>query len=264
MKLAGARHLDLAVTVLITLIVGVLAALNVTGPAVLAGATLSTLGLITVGSLHGRLQQRSLSSAIAELSSLTNEHLRGGVLTSSTSGTGLDLTEATDIRILGVTLARTIRTNFETLHQRLHAGATIQIVLIEPAAEVIAEAARRNSIPDAPEIFEHRLQPTFDMLRQLEAAGGNGSLEIRLLNFVPAFGLIAVNADGPNGRLYVDVYSHRPGVTEPTIPLSAARDQPWYHHFVEEFDRVWESGRPVWINNPHQEAPRSSIGRVSA
>jgi hypothetical protein len=261
MKLAGVRHLDLAITVLITLIVGVLAALNVTGPAVLAGATLSTLGLITVGSLHGRLQQRSLSAAIAELSSLTHEHLRGGVLTSSTSGAGLDLSQAADIRILGVTLSRTIRTNFEILQRRLRAGATIQIVLIEPDADVIGEAARRNSLPNAPEIFEHRLQPTFDMLRRLETAGGNGSLEVRLLDFVPAFGLIAVDADGPDGRLYVDVYSHRPGVSEPTIPLSAARDQPWYHHFVEEFDQVWENGRPVWIN---QTATPPSISRRAA
>jgi hypothetical protein len=124
----------------------------------------------------------------------------------------------------------------------------VQIILIEPRAEVIAEAARRNTVPEAPEIFEHRLQPTFDLLRQLEATAAPGSLEIRLLDFVPAFGLAAMDADQPHGHLYVDVYSHRPGVTEPTISLTAARDQPWYHHFIEEFDRVWDSGRPVWIN----------------
>jgi hypothetical protein len=249
MRITGAQHIDLVVTTVVTLIVGTLAALDATGPAVLAGATLSTLGLITIGSLHGRLQQRSLSRAIAELSALTAEHRRGRMLTPSASGADPALASATDIRLLGVTLSRTIRTDFGALRGRLQAGAVVQIVLIEPTAGVIAEAARRNTVPDAPEIFEHRLQATFDLLRRLEAEAGPGRLEIRLLDFVPAFGLLAIDADQPTGHLSVDIYSHRPGVTEPTISLTAADDQPWYHHFVEEFDRVWENGRPVWMGD---------------
>jgi hypothetical protein len=251
MDLVGARHLDLLVTVLVALTVGTLGVFDVVGPAVVAGATLSTLGLIAVGSLHSRLQQRSLAASIAALSAVTYEHMRGEtragrLLSPSTSGAGVALAQATDIRIMGVTLARTVRTNFDTLQRRLREGASVRIALIEPRADVIAEAARRNTMPDAPEIFAHRLQPTFDLLRQLEASCDHPRLEVRLLGFVPAFGLIGVDCGQPHGRIYVDVYSHRPGVAEPTITLSAVRDQPWYQHFDQEFDRVWEAGRPVW------------------
>lgn len=246
-----ARQLDLVVTIALALAVGVLGAFDVVSPTVIGGATLATLGLLAVGSLHGRTVVQALTTNVAELSHLTHRHLGDNttadrLLVASTSGVDLDLDSADDIRIVGVTLARTVRNHYAVLRRRLAAGAVVRIALIAPHGETLAEAARRSTIAGSPEIFEHRLRPTLDLLDDLaaRAAAGPGELRIRVLDFVPAFGLVAVDAEAPHGHLHVDIYSHRAGALEPTLPLYADRDTRWFRHFTGEFDRIWAAGRP--------------------
>jgi hypothetical protein len=157
-----------------------------------------------------------------------------------------DLRSAADIRIVGVTLARTVRTHYAVLHERLAAGATVRIALIAPHEATLAEAARRPSCAGRPEIFEHRLLPTLDLLDALadRAAAGPGRLEVRLLDFVPAFGLLAADLETPDGRGRVDFYSHRCGTPEPTLALRADRDHRLCTHFRAEFDSLWAAGVP--------------------
>jgi hypothetical protein len=241
------RALDLVLTIAVALAVGVLGALDVVGPAVTGGATLTTLGLLAVGSLHGRSVLGALTRSVAELGrNLGDRTSADRLLAPSTSGVDLELGGADDIRALGVTLARTIRNQYAALQQRLAAGATVRIALIAPHPATVAEAARRSTIADSPAVFEHRLRPTLDLLDDLaeRAAAGPGRLQVRLLDFVPAFGLVAIDAEAPHGQARVDIYSHRCGAPEPALPLYADRDARWFRHFVAEFDRVWEAGRP--------------------
>jgi hypothetical protein len=241
------RALDLVLTITVALAVGVLGAFDVVGPAVTGGATLTTLGLLAISSLHGRSSLGELSRTVAELGrGLGDRTSADRLLAPSTSGVDLDLSGAGDIRALGVTLARTLRNHYAALQQRLDAGATVRIALIAPDAETIAEAARRSTIAGRPAIFEHRLRPTLDLLDDLaeHAARGPGELQVRLLDFVPAFGLVAIDAETPHGQVRVDIYSHRCGTPEPTLPLYADRDARWFRHFVAEFDRVWAAGSP--------------------
>ncbi|WP_433719420.1 hypothetical protein ACQP2Y_32565 [Actinoplanes sp. CA-051413] len=241
------RALDLVLTIAVAVAVGVLGALDVVGPAVTGGATLTTLGLLALSSLHGRSTLGALTRSVTELGRTMSDRASADrLLAPSTSGVDLDLGTADDIRAVGVTLARTIRNHYAALQQRLDAGATVRIALIAPEAATVAEAARRSTIADSPAIFEHRLRPTLDLLEGLaqRAAAGPGRLQVRLLDFVPAFGLVAVDAETPHGQVRVDIYSHRCGTQEPTLPLYADRDARWFRHFVAEFDRVWAVGRP--------------------
>lgn len=240
------RQFDLVFTVAVAVIVGVLGALDVVGPTVVGGATLTTLGLLALSSLHGRSAVQSLTHSVTELRRHVGDRASADQLLSpSTPGTDLDLAGADDIRIVGVTLARTVRSHYAVLRERLGAGATVRIALIAPDTTTVTEAARRSTVPDRPEIFEHRLRPTLDLLDELaaHATAGPGCLQVRLLDFVPAFGLVAADADTPAGQVRVDIYSHRCGTPEPMLPLSADRDLHWFRHFVGEFERVWAAGR---------------------
>jgi hypothetical protein len=240
------RQLDLILTIGVAVVIGVLGALDVVGPAVTGGATLTTLGLLALNSLHGRSAVLSLTRSVRELGDHVGDRAGADrLLAPSASGLDLDLADAHDVRIVGVTLARTVRNHYASLQTRLAAGASVRIILIAPTAATVAEAARRSTIPGHPEIFEHRLRTTLDLLDTLaaETAAGPGHLEVRLLDFVPAFGLIGVDTDGTGGRLRVEIYSHRCGTPEPTLPLHAARDGQWFQHFAGEFERVWAAGR---------------------
>jgi len=244
------RYLDLYLTSLAAVVVGTMGLLNLANTSVIAGATLATLGMLTTASLTGRLQLRRLNATTAELTALTREGLGGPpsadrLLTTSRAGLESDLRTAGEIAIIGVTLSRTLRNQLVELRACLHRGGAVRIALIDPSDATVAEAARRSTIPDTPEIFAHRLRPSLDLLRELALSAGPGRLEMRLIGFVPAVGLLMIDPDEAHGQVRVDIYSHRFAAPEPTMALLADRDPVWYRHFRQEFEQIWSAGRPV-------------------
>ncbi|MDI6104392.1 DUF5919 domain-containing protein [Actinoplanes sp. NEAU-A12] len=249
------RVLDSALTIAIAIIVGVLGAFDVIDPEVTGGATLATLGLLAVSSLRGRSALSAMDRSVAELGrDLGDRAGHARVLEPSGCGSEVDLSAAKDVRLLGVTLGRTIRNTYGVLLGRLNAGATVRILLIAPEPETLAEAARRSSMADNVAVFDHRLRSSLDMLRQLRARSGPGSLEVRLLNFVPAFGMLAQDVEARHGLMRVDIYSHRCESLEPVLALRADRDAGIVRHFIDEFDRLWSVGRPAEEVRPVDEA----------
>jgi hypothetical protein len=250
--LTTGKSIDLYITCVLALAIGVLGVLNVVDTATVAAVTLATLALVAIGAAGNRRQMAALETATAELTRQLREDARGTsadqFLVPSAQGLEIDLGAASDIRLVGVTLSRTIRTHLHTLERRMERGAVIKIALVEPASEAVQEAARRSTVADSPEIFENRLRPTIDLLRHLAANPASADrLEIRYLRFVPAIGLTVVDADEEHGRIQVDIYAHRSAGPEPVIRLTRARDPRWYAHFLQEFERVWTNGRPALL-----------------
>jgi hypothetical protein len=246
--LTTGKNIDLYVTFVLALTIGLLGVLGVVDTAAVAAATLATLALVAFSSAGNRRQMTALEKATRDLADLVRENGKGvsadQFLVSSTSGLDLDLGAASDIRLVGVTLSRTIRTHFHTLERRMERGAAVKIALVEPGSEAVQEAARRSTVADSPEIFENRLRPTVDLLRHLAAnPASKGRLEIRFLGFVPVFGLAIVDPDDDHGGIQVDIYAHRSSGPEPVIRLARHRDPRWFTHFLQEFDRVWSNGR---------------------
>ncbi|MEV6848253.1 hypothetical protein [Actinoplanes sp. NPDC051411] len=231
------QSFDLVVTLAVSLTIGVLGMLGLAGGPLLSGATLATLAALAAGSLHSRLQT-------GRLLELTRRHLvekppADRLLHVPAPGTEIDLAHATEIDIVGVTLNRTVRNHAAALTQCLRRGGTVRIAVIDPHGEVLGEAARRSTSPGAAGVFANRVRPTLDLLDTM-----TGRLEVRLLDFVPAFGLLAVDRHRPGGRLGVDIYSHTFDGTEAALTLRAGRDHVWYQHFLAELDQIWAAGRP--------------------
>ncbi len=228
------RSLDLIITLIVAITVGVLGMIDVAGGPILAGATLATLGVLTMSTLTGRTQLQTLIDLTRRLA---DHPSADRMLTTSTSAVDVDLSGAGDIGIIGVTLNRTVRNHLTDLRRCLERGGRVRIAVIDPDGAVTAEAARRCTAESA-EIFSHRLRPTLDLLATL---AGAGRLEVRRLAFVPAFGLLTVD-----GReVHVDIYSHAMGGREPALALRADRDPQWSRHFLNEFDHIWTAGRPA-------------------
>jgi hypothetical protein len=234
------QSVDLVATLVMSLTVGVLGMLDLAGGPLLSGATLATLAVLAGGALHARVQ-------VSGLVELTRRHLvekppADRLLHASASGADADLSAATEIDIVGVTLNRTVRNHAAALADCLRRGGTVRIAVIDPHGRVLDEAARRSTNPGASEIFANRLRPTLDLLHGL---AGTGRLELRLLGFVPAFGILAVDGGRPHGHLHVDFYSHTFDGKEAALSLRADRDHTWYQHFRAEFDQIWASGEPL-------------------
>jgi hypothetical protein len=256
------RFLDLITTLAVALTVGVLGMLNLVSTPVLAGATLTTLGVVAMGTLTARLQMQSLAGTSAELAELTRHHLTDSpsidrVLTVSASAAGVDLSDAGDIGIIGVTLNCTLRSNLLAFQKCLRRGGTLRVAVIDPSGEVTAEAARRSAMPGAGKVFVRRLRPTLDLLAVLAETAGPGRVEVRLLDFVPAYGLLMVDGRQPYGRIHVDIYPHTLGGPEPALNLHAGHDPAWFPHFAAEFDEIWSAGRSASPSRSPQISPET-------
>ena len=241
--LAG-DNLEIYTTAVLSLVLAVLGVLGAVGGDVLAAATLATLALLASGMLGSRRQ-------VAELAAEVRTRSKGELCVDDFLGKGkADLLEqvraAQDIRIVGVTLARTLRDLVDELQRRVVAGAVVKVALIDPAGSGPEEVARRSTIPDRAGMYRNRLRSSVDLLRELaETPGAEGRVEVRFLDFVPAFGIGLLDPQRPGGRIYVDIYSHSSASGDAVFTVLPHRDGEWFRHFQTEFDSVWEHGRPA-------------------
>lgn len=218
-------------TIGVVVAIGLLNLLGVVDSQVVSTATLSILALLAFSFLRGH-----------RAAGPDRTHLPATGL----AGPGHTPAAARDIRLVGVSLNRTVRDNVSALQRCLRAGGSVRVVIIDPAGDTPDEAARRNGLPARTGIFQHRVRPTVDLLRTLVAAPGTPArLEVRGAPFVPAFGLTMVDPDAGHGWLSVDIYSHRPGGREPSLTFTAAHHPRWYEHFRAEFDQIWAQARPL-------------------
>lgn len=250
-RLTG-RDLEAYLVAGTALVVGLLGLIDLADPGTVSAVTLAALGLLVFDTMLGRRQLRRVRS---DLSTLGAALRAGGTATSadrvlqeSVPGSAFDLGRAGDLRLVGVTLNRTVRNHLAELRRQLAAGGMLKVMIIDPDGPAAREAARRHGFDEDAEVFEHRLQPTLDLLRHLADTAG-GRLEVRLLGFVPAFGLIMIDPETAGGRVLVDIYSHRPDGREAVVAMTAERDPIWFHHFRQEFDRIWQRGRPITFDH---------------
>jgi hypothetical protein len=242
--LSSGENLEIYATGVLSLALAVLGVLGVVDGVVLAAAILATLALLAGGMLESRRQVGELSELVRARDSGQASAL--DYLTGDKPGLVEELRGARDIRIIGVTLSRTLRNLVDELRRCAAAGAVIKVALIDPRTTAPAEAARRSTVPYQSGMFENRLRPSIDLLRDLVSTPGVAArVEVRFLPFVPAFGLVVLDPQRVSGHIYVDIYSHSSAGGDAVFSLLPHRDGQWYQHFQTEFDRIWAFGRPA-------------------
>ncbi|NUS07692.1 MAG: hypothetical protein HOV97_34590 [Nonomuraea sp.] len=241
--LGTGKNLEIYVTAVIAIAVGVLGVFGVVNGQVLAAATLATLALLTVTALGPKHQVADLESRVAELNRLVRAQLSGqAFLTTRREGLEQRVARTGDLRFAGVTLSRTIRAHVEDLHKALERGASLKVLMIDPSSTAPEEAARRSTIPGQADVFVHRVKSTVYLLRGLPH---RERVEVRFLPFVPAYGLILLDPDDDDGVIHVELGSHRTVGHDPVFTLIRHRDHVWCERFTSEFDRMWEVARPA-------------------
>ena len=69
------------------------------------------------------------------------------------------------------------------------------------------------------------------------------NLELRLLLYIPSFGIIAIDPTEADGVIYVEIYRHKSLEENAEFKLERECDQRWYEYFLRQYNVLWESAR---------------------
>jgi hypothetical protein len=248
--LGRGHNSDLYIAVTVAIVVAVLGIVGVVDERILAASTLAVLAVMATSALSSRHQLEDVATALAQLAaSQVGNTPADRFLSATPPGRDLPVGTATEIGLVGVTLTRTIRDMLPVLDRRLRAGAKIRVLLIDVDSDANIEAVSRSKKADASDFYRNRVSSSIDLLRVLaEAARDDDDLQLRLLPFVPTFGMCLTDSSDAHGRIQVEMYQHRTLEGNPSFDLRAGRDQRWYALFTEQFETMWASGRPLALS----------------
>lgn len=113
---------------------------------------------------------------------------------------------ATGICLVGATLSRTVRDYLGPIEHGLRAGAKVKVVIIDPRSDAARQAALRSYGVRQEDFYERRVKPTIDLLNVLTMLpDAKGDLEVRLLLFMPSFGLVLIGSPRDTHHLCGDL-----------------------------------------------------------
>lgn len=239
------RNIELYATVAVAVTVAILGVLDKADAGVVGAATLAVLALLAASGLASRHQADEIKLRLDRLQEAQASHIPAErFLSTRYPALDSEISSATEIWLVGVTLTRTVRNLLPILDRKLKAGASIRVVLLDMDSAAQAEAVARSRRADS-DFYRHRLSSTIDLLRVLApSARSEADLQLRVVPFVPTFGMCLIDATQEHGRIHVEMYQHRTLEANPSFTLLANRDGKWYGLFAGQFDTLWDSARP--------------------
>lgn len=218
--------------------------------------TSALLGILTMIAVSGLWNRNRRSRRIEEKLDLANDLIKDQLRqdveaidffndTESPAINDDNIGSAQNIYILGITLARTTRDHMHIISEKVQAGATVHLALLDPKNDALMKvmAARSMGETDGP-YWETRLGTVRDVIRAMVPAGQQfENATIGFLPFIPSFGLIITDPDEPHGSCTVEIYHHRTAEKNATFELNARRDPFWYSFFIQQWREAWKCAR---------------------
>ena len=206
--------------------------------AYLAPFTLAVLALLAINNLGNRFK-------IDELLKRQPESLDAFFMDDFPPSYKTDF-ESSDVTwLVGVSLHRTIKTNYPILEKKLRQGKTLRVLLIHPKGVGVEVSVARNYTHRGVEPKSNDISFILELLCSLQEIAPT-KIDIRTINFPLAYGVTAVNPDTAIGKLYIEHYGFR--VSTDSIPryVLKASDGRWYDFHKREIEALWNAGEK-WV-----------------
>lgn len=231
----------------------------------LATWILAVLGLIAVSGLWDRnrrlhrIERLSEESRDLVLRRLSGKTRAGDFFLSERRLSDQTFASATTIFLSGMTLTRTTREYVYALGQRLVAGASIRIIILEPTDSLLQELTLRSMGETTADYWRSRLQTVETLIGVIaKTPGSTGKLELGHLPYLPSFGLTMIDPDQPHGFCFVELYHHKSAEPNPTFEVRASDDPHWYRFFRQQFEILWSSCRIEILPKTSEPAAKSA------
>ncbi|MGW3630998.1 hypothetical protein ACWD7F_12675 [Streptomyces sp. NPDC005122] len=145
------KNLEVYVTMAVSAVLAVLDVVGTASIPALIASSLATLTLLAGSTLGTRRHIDELTHEL-RLSGSGQAPARN-YLSTDKPDLPAEVATAQEIRIMGVTLSRTLRNLYSLLKERVTAGAHVMVILIDPETTAPLEAARRSTVSDQPTMF---------------------------------------------------------------------------------------------------------------
>jgi len=173
---------------------------------------------------------------------------------------GSYIEKASDIRLFGVSLQRTIRENIDVLAKQLKEGATIKAIIVDPFSQTTEDLVRLGSNLTL-EYLQANSKITMQILKWLsKLPEGKGTIELRFMDEEPYFNVLAFDPEKEYGTIFVEFYPQRwERGNRPRVELTPGRDEYWFTYFKNQFDRLWQDCKPVSLDSEEEPPNNKSL-----
>lgn len=232
------ENIDQYLTIATAITLTILNLAGVSLQAQLAPFTLAVLTLLAINGLGNRFK-------IEELLKKKTESLDTFFADDFPQSYKADFENSDVMWLIGVSLHRTIKTNYKTLERKLRQGQTLRILLVHPHGTGVELSVARNYVNRRVEPKSNEISFILELLCKLSEIAPT-KIEVRTINFPLAFGVMAVNPDRATGMLYIEHYGFR--VSTDSIPryVLKATDGRWYDFQKREIEALWDAGEN-WV-----------------
>lgn len=121
-------------------------------------------------------------------------------------------------------------------------GATIHAIVLDPNCSAIESTAQcmNEPVENLRKEIESSILRVKSMLQD-EYGVKKGSIELRLMQANPNYGMVLIDPDKPNGRMFVEFTGYHSRLhTRPHIELTRQNDKEWFEYFLSQYHALWQ------------------------
>lgn len=251
------QNFDTYLTIVIAVIIAILGVSNAVDETILSAAVLATLALVAISNLRNRKADDEIQSLIKGLKERTipsEEFFE--IEYFKTHERLLDaLPRADTVIFWGLVFERTLPVLREKIQEGLLNGLTVRFLLAKPNSNSVKMAALRDHYRDESAINLILHKNLLHLTRLAAEKGFSGKLEVKVIDYLPPWTLVAVNQNRADGIIFTYLAPFRvPKAERPAFQLSASKDKKWFGFFVDQFEKAWQVAQEVEFEqtNPSQ------------
>lgn len=155
---------------------------------------------------------------------------------------------AKDIQVTGASLFRLTTEYIGLLEEKAKEGCRFKFILLNPECEATKLVATYivyevNNI----EIYKNNINIAITNLKKFQSKFPD-RVEIKIANFIPAYGMVLTDTNKENGAIGVELYPYIvPTRDRPHIVFMKQREPIWYSFFLQQFEAMWDNKDTISI-----------------
>jgi hypothetical protein len=155
-----------------------------------------------------------------------------------------DMYRSKELTMLGVDLNTTMKKNYPQFLDKLKNGDTINIIFVDPDSPACPMSAMNHFEPMTVDDKRNAILRSLNMCRQLKQKTG-GNLQVRLLNYMPAFAAALIDPQTSESVIYLKYYRFKsPDGNGPRL-VFYPNDGYWYESIKKEIACIWANSK-IW------------------